>query len=219
MDSEAGQKSITDGVVAISGLLNNMSAAGVSMTDCIMGAKAQSGMPADIVARFNSTAQNPVLLNTVGLWLMYFNISSLPQLPPSATLLKTLWPRLQTYAFRDKDKDPLWSSCSKGATGDEAAAVSCFAGWRARVPELTALVGKIRDQLWETFPNAKDGAPYSGSYWNEADFADRAFQASHWGTNYPRLLALKKKYDPTGLFVCHHCVGSELWSADGNCRL
>ena len=39
------------------------------------------------------------------------------------------------------------------------------------------------------------------------------------GTNYPRLLALKKEHDPQGLFYGHHSVGSELWSADGNCRL
>ena len=55
--------------------------------------------------------------------------------------------------------------------------------------------------------------------WNEADYSDPAFQISHWGQNYPRLLALKKQYDPQGLFYGHHSVGSELWSADGNCRL
>ena len=54
----------------------------------------------------------------------------------------------------------------------------------------------------------------------EADYEDPAFQVSHWGeATYARLLRLKKLYDPDGLFICHHCVGSELWSADGNCRL
>jgi hypothetical protein len=33
---------------------------------------------------------------------------------------------------------------------------------------------------------------YSGSYWNEADYWDRDFTASHWGTEvYAKLLALK----------------------------
>ena len=41
---------------------------------------------------------------------------------------------------------------------------------------------------------------------------------SHWGGNYPRLLELKKRYDPSGLFYGHHAVGSELWDASGNCR-
>ena len=34
----------------------------------------------------------------------------------------------------------------------------------------------------------------------------------------PRLLSIKKQVDPQGLFVCHHCVGSEEWSEDGMCR-
>ncbi|MDF2759628.1 MAG: FAD-binding oxidoreductase, partial [Thermomicrobiales bacterium] len=33
------------------------------------------------------------------------------------------------------------------------------------------------------------------------------------------LLAVKDKYDPEGLFVVHHGVGSERWSADGFARL
>ena len=37
---------------------------------------------------------------------------------------------------------------------------------------------------------------------------------------YPKLLAIKDKYDPKGLFVCHHCVGSERWTKESklNCR-
>ena len=54
-----------------------------------------------------------------------------------------------------------------------------------------ALVGEIRDQLWETFPNElPDGTPYSGSYWNEADYEDRDFIGSFWGKEvYGKLLA------------------------------
>jgi hypothetical protein len=32
-------------------------------------------------------------------------------------------------------------------------------------------------------------------------------------------LAIKKKYDPSGLFFVHHGVGTEGWSADGFSRL
>ena len=37
---------------------------------------------------------------------------------------------------------------------------------------------------------------------------------------YKKLLAVKRAYDPDGLFVCHHCVGSELWTAESqlNCK-
>ena len=92
-------------------------------TSCIMGAKAQSGMSDELIAQFNNTAQNPVLLNTVGLWLMYFAIPA--QLPPSATVLKALWPRLQTYAIRSKT-DSLYSTCEAGAAGDEAKVAICI---------------------------------------------------------------------------------------------
>ena len=78
-------------------------------------------------------------------------------------------------------RDPLWSPCEAGAAGDEAKAKLCMDGWRARLPALTAQVANIRKILWQTFPNEKDGKPYSGSYWNEADYEDPAFQISHWG--------------------------------------
>ena len=59
----------------------------------------------------------------------------------------------------------------------------------------------------------------SGSYVSESDFFERSWQQSFWGSNYPRLAAVKQKYDPTGLFFVHHGVGSEEWSADGFTRL
>jgi Berberine and berberine like len=62
-------------------------------------------------------------------------------------------------------------------------------------------------------------APGAGSYVSESDYFERDWQRSFWGSNYPRLAALKKKYDPTGLFFVHHRVGSEEWSANGFTRL
>jgi FAD/FMN-containing dehydrogenase len=62
-------------------------------------------------------------------------------------------------------------------------------------------------------------APRAGSYVWETDYAQPHWQEAFWGDNYTRLLAVKQKYDPDGLFFLHHGVGSEDWSADGFTRL
>jgi len=59
-------------------------------------------------------------------------------------------------------------------------------------------------------------APDSGAYRNEADPTEPNWQETFYGTNYPRLLQIKKEVDPTGVFWCKACVGSELWDAQGN---
>ncbi len=63
----------------------------------------------------------------------------------------------------------------------------------------------------------RDATPGAGSYVNETDYFEPDWQSAFWGASYPRLLEIKKKYDPDGVFFCHHCVGSELWSPDGTC--
>jgi FAD/FMN-containing dehydrogenase len=57
-----------------------------------------------------------------------------------------------------------------------------------------------------------------GSYVAESNFFDETWRESFWGPNYAKLLAIKDKYDPDGLFFGHHCVGSERWSSDGFTR-
>ncbi|KAK1138616.1 hypothetical protein N8T08_002146 [Aspergillus melleus] len=52
-------------------------------------------------------------------------------------------------------------------------------------------------------------APDSGAYINEANSYEPNWQWSFWGPNYPRLLAIKQKYDPNNLLWCRTCVGSE----------
>jgi hypothetical protein len=159
-----------------------------------------------------------------------FNVPSLPQLGAwSPAVLRSLWPRLSEYALPNAT-DPLRADCEAGAAGDGAKAAGCYRGWMARVPGYVEQVAALREQLWQTFPNAKPasaalppgaggGDIYSGSYWNEADHDDPDFAVSHWGPHYARLLELKRQYDPKGLFYGHHAVGSELWDKAGNCRI
>ncbi|MFZ1119721.1 MAG: FAD-dependent oxidoreductase [Candidatus Binataceae bacterium] len=61
--------------------------------------------------------------------------------------------------------------------------------------------------------------PYPGSYLSESNYFENGWQHSYWGSNYPRLAEIKRKYDPDGLFFVHNGVGSEQWSADGFTKL
>jgi hypothetical protein len=61
--------------------------------------------------------------------------------------------------------------------------------------------------------------PHAGSYMSESNYFEPDWQHSYWGNNYPRLLAIKQKYDPGGMFFTHNGVGSEGWSRDGFSRV
>ena len=61
--------------------------------------------------------------------------------------------------------------------------------------------------------------PEAAAYVSESNFFEEQWQRAFWGENYARLLQVKAKYDPGGLFFAHHGVGSESWSADGFTRL
>jgi FAD/FMN-containing dehydrogenase len=46
------------------------------------------------------------------------------------------------------------------------------------------------------------------SYFNETDYFEADWQTAFWGDHYPRLLRVKERYDPGGLFFVHHGVGT-----------
>jgi hypothetical protein len=182
------------------------------------GSKSQGDANPATVALFKETSQNPVLLDAVGAIFSQWRVPSLPQVPPSAALVKTLWKRLPKYGGI-QSTDKLYALCEAGQT-DEAKAKDCLAEWASKRDELVAQLMIAKATLNYHFPtDLLDGKSYSGSYWNEADYYEPHWQRSFFGTNYPKLLDIKKKYDPLGMFTCHHCVGSELRSQDGNCEL
>ena len=78
---------------------------------------------------------------------------------------------------------------------------------RRRAAEVAAATAEVR----------KVGA--TGSYVSESNYFNADWQQAFWGKHYSRLAAVKKKYDPAGLFFVHHGVGSEAWSADGFIRI
>nr|WKF61403.1 6-hydroxy-D-nicotine oxidase [Paraburkholderia busanensis] len=61
--------------------------------------------------------------------------------------------------------------------------------------------------------------PEPGAYLSESDFFEDDWRQAFWGDHHARLAAVKRKYDPDGLFFVHHGIGSEAWSADGMTRV
>jgi FAD/FMN-containing dehydrogenase len=47
------------------------------------------------------------------------------------------------------------------------------------------------------------------SYLNETDYFEARWQIAFWGDHYARLLQVKERYDPDGLFFVHHGVGTD----------
>lgn len=99
-----------------------------------------------------------------------------------------------------------------------AAGAPAFAGMPGAHPDLVA-ARKDAASIGRAMAALRQVAPAAGSYVAESDYFEPAWQAAFWGTNYPRLAKVKRRYDPDGLFFVHHGVGSETWSADGFTRL
>ena len=65
----------------------------------------------------------------------------------------------------------------------------------------------------------RKAAPGAGCYPSECDYGLANWQIACWGTHWERLSSVKARYDPDGLFVVHHGVGSQHWSRDGFVRI
>jgi FAD/FMN-containing dehydrogenase len=74
------------------------------------------------------------------------------------------------------------------------------------------------DRVHAAIVALRAAAPGAGTYLNECSYFQPDWQTAFWGEHYSRLAAVKRRYDPIGLFTIHHGVGSEGWSADGFVR-
>jgi FAD/FMN-containing dehydrogenase len=99
-----------------------------------------------------------------------------------------------------------------------ASGPTAYPGFVGREPD-TALARRQSQAIAAAMDELRKLSPNPGSYLSESNFFEPDWQRSFWGANYPRLLAVKQRYDPQGLFFVHHGVGSEGWSADGFERL
>ncbi|KAJ7138328.1 FAD-binding domain-containing protein [Mycena epipterygia] len=102
--------------------------------------------------------------------------------------------------------------------GSKAVGVSTTPAWRTSPWHITsgtlwntsASVSEVKakyQQISDALDPIRALTPGAGAYVSEADIHEADFQTSFWGPNYPRLLQIKNKYDPSGLLGCWHCIG------------
>ncbi len=93
-----------------------------------------------------------------------------------------------------------------------------YPGLPGHEPNLDA-ARKESDSVAKSMNELRKLAPNGGAYVSESNYFERGFGQAYWGANYAKLQAVKKKYDPDGLFFVHNGVGSEDWSPDGFTRI
>lgn len=84
---------------------------------------------------------------------------------------------------------------------------AAFAGMPSPNP---AKAAALRSRVTKTMTVLRTVAPDTGTYVNECDYFQADWQGAFWGANYERLLRIKQHYDPDGLFMVHHGVGSRI---------
>lgn len=71
-----------------------------------------------------------------------------------------------------------------------------------------------REMSWGEgwMPAIREATPGAGGYLSEGDVNEPDFKSTFYGLEtYERLLSVKRKWDPTGLFYAHMGVGSDEW--------
>ncbi|KAG7095769.1 hypothetical protein E1B28_006474 [Marasmius oreades] len=98
---------------------------------------------------------------------------------------------------------------------DALAEVYTTVNWEdgATAAQIQAQRDVLKGQI-ATMEALEPGAP---SYVNEGSLYEPNFKHTYFGSHYDRLLAIKDKYDPRGLFVVASGVGSDRWDAELVC--
>lgn len=114
----------------------------------------------------------------------------------------------------------------------QGASNAAHPAWRSAIMQLQLIT------LWDNSPDAWDAniadqkqmtnefvpqlmaiTPGSGTYVNEADFNQPNWKVDFFGANYNKLLSIKNKWDPTGIFYVLKGVGSDAWTVAKDGRM
>jgi FAD/FMN-containing dehydrogenase len=124
-------------------------------------------------------------------------------------------PREAIEATRDTATNPaVLNAFALAIVGDAGGG---YPGVRGHEPDVEA-GRKSRQEIHKCVNELRAIVPDDGAYVSESNFFQENWQQAYWGSNYPRLASVKKKYDPTGLFFVHNGVGAEEWGEDGFVR-
>ncbi|KAF8176027.1 FAD-binding domain-containing protein [Pholiota molesta] len=121
-------------------------------------------------------------------------------------------------AFANSAFNQLHITTPYGFNGTDGSDTSVNPVWRQVLYQVMLVNGWFwdstladREQAFEASTKAvnflREITPDSGAYVNESDVREPNWQDAFWGKHYPRLLAIKQKYDPDHLLDCWHCVG------------
>lgn len=109
------------------------------------------------------------------------------------------------------------SSAWRHALSMMYAFASVAGGADATQAQMQAAAKELVDDVLGPWRDVAPESDFGGSYGNEANVVEPGWQSSFYGTKYERLLEVKRKWDPRGLFYATTGVGSEGWEVkDGD---
>jgi FAD/FMN-containing dehydrogenase len=129
--------------------------------------------------------------------------------PVRLDLNKALWGTSAEVQGRDR------ATAINPGVFDAAALVLVFSGQRFAFPGVAghepdmAVAATSARKASQAISIMTALAPEAGSYSNETSYFKPDWQRAFWGENYPRLLEIKRRYDPDNVVRVHHGVGSE----------
>ncbi|POS73269.1 hypothetical protein DHEL01_v208343 [Diaporthe helianthi] len=103
---------------------------------------------------------------------------------------------------------PAWRSAYLHVIATGASIETDAMSPRAALQAAAEWYEEVKEPMW------REWSPDSGAYLNEGNPYTSDFQKTFYGDNYEKLLAIKKKYDPSETLYILSGVGSENWDYD-----